>query len=199
VLEATGEEVVPSPSWHYVEDPQLMTREASGSSGSSSLRHALEVCYDLKSPRAQPLLKVMLGQLQQQLSGAAGEVKPGGRPSFDLQANATTAAAAIPAAAALAGAASTATSGSDDGKVQPGQPSQAVLDSIAHIQQLLSDSEKLEAYLAARHVADILQDFPSVTLTHDQVGECTVLLGGAAVPVLLHHVNCQVIHCCALG
>eukprot|EP00775_Hariotina_reticulata_P009416 gene9416-9581_t len=73
VLGASGEEVVPTPSWHYVEDPRLVTSKSS--SGSSSLRRALE---------------------------------------------------------------------------------------------LLSDSVKMQAYLGPRHVADILQDFPSVTLSHDQ-------------------------------
>jgi hypothetical protein len=76
VLGFTGEEAVQVPSWHYTEDPHhtpgaAATAAAGGGDalpeGSMRLRHALTSCYDLHTPRAEPLLQLMLLGLQQEL------------------------------------------------------------------------------------------------------------------------------------
>jgi hypothetical protein len=171
-LGATGDESVTRPSWHYQEQQQ--PDSSNNSSSSMSLRHALSVAYDIKTPKAKPLLQLLLEQLtaaaaadgsskldqqQQQQNGSSPR-----RPSIDLQVDATggkSSPASKPAAAAagkLAAAASPAAAG------------------IAAIQGLLSsDTSALDAYLAPRHVIDVLQDYPAAKLTHTQV--CWALRG----------------------
>lgn len=162
-LGATGHETVTRPTWHYQEQPD-------SSSSSVSLRHALTVCYDIKTPKAQPLLTLLLEQLT---AAAAGDTssktdqqqqQPGSspvRPSIDLQVDAT---------GGKAGAAAAADGSKDSSSSKALSPSAAVAASIAAVQALLSaDAAAVEAYLSPRHVIDILQEHPTATLTPQQV------------------------------
>lgn len=162
-LGATGDETVTRPSWHYQEQQQ---QQPDSNSSSMSLRHALTVAYDIKTPKAKPLLQLLLDQLtaaaasddsskldqQQQQNGSSPL-----RPSIDLQVDATggkPSPASKPAAAAGKQAAAA-------------SPAAAA---IAAIQGLLaSDASSLDAYLTPRHVIDVLQDFPAARLKHTQV------------------------------
>lgn len=160
-LGATGDEPVTRPSWHYQE------QQPDSNSSSMSLRHALTVAYDIKTPKVKPLLQLLLDQLtaaaasddsskldqQQQQNGSSSPL----RPSIDLQVDATggkPSPASKPASAAA-------------GKQAAASPAAAA---IAAIQGLLaSDASGLDAYLAPRHVIDVLQDFPAARLKHTQV------------------------------
>jgi hypothetical protein len=165
-LGATGDEGVQTPSWHYTEDPQHST--AAAADGSISLRHALSVCYDIKTPKAQQLLQLLLAQLQQQQQ--QGSAKGAARVSIDVRADAST--TADLAAAGLQ-------QQSTDGKQQD-----AAAAAVSRLQGLLAEPAALEQYLAARHVADVLQDFPQVDLSYSQVSSAWV--DGSVGNGLLH-------------
>lgn len=147
------------PSWHYTEDPAHSPAAAAAGSSTISLRHALSVCYDIKTPKAQQLLQLLLGQLQQQLQ--QGKPQPaagkGVRVSIDVRADAS---AATDLAAAV--------QQPDGHEKQPGGAAAAAA-AVQRVQALLCDAAGLEAYLAARHVVDVLQDFGEVQLHLAQV------------------------------
>jgi hypothetical protein len=148
---ATGDEAVQTPSWHYTEDPAHST--AAAADGSISLRHALSVCYDIKTPKAQQLLQLLLTQLPQQ----QGSGKAAARVSIDVVADAS-AAADLSAAGVQ--------QQSTDGKQS------AAAAAVSRLQGLLADAASLEQYLSARHVVDVLQDFSQVQVSYTQVRQC---------------------------
>jgi hypothetical protein len=148
-LGATGDEAVQTPSWHYTEDRAHTT--AAAADGSISLRHALSVCYDIKTPKAQQLLQLLLTQLQQQQQGSG---KGAARVSIDLHADAS-ATADLSAAGVQQQSA--------DGKQG------AAAAAVSRLQGLLADGASLEQYLSARHVVDVLQDFSQVAVSYSQV------------------------------
>lgn len=150
-LGASGDEQAPVPSWHYQEDPSAPNPPT------ASLRHLLGACYDLKTPKAQPLLALLLAQLQAVAAGSPG------RPSFELHVDATAAGAAADGAGGGGGAAA-AEGGSGKAAKQAGAAA-----GVARLQALLADAAGLEGYLAPRHVADVLADFAGARLTAQQV------------------------------
>jgi hypothetical protein len=163
-LGATGDEAVTKPTWHYQEQP-----DSSSNNSSVSLRHALTVCYDIKTPKAQPLLTLLLQQLTAtaaaDTSSKTDQQQPGSspvRPSIDLSVDAT---------GGKAGAAAAAADGSSkDSSSKLLSPSAAIAASIAAVQALLSaDVDAVESYLSPRHVIDILQEHPAAILTPQQV------------------------------
>jgi hypothetical protein len=149
-LGATGEEPVARPSWHYREQQQQQQN-----SSSMTLRHALTVCYDIKTPKLQPLLQLLLDQLTAVADGKQQQQKNGStvRASIDLQVDAT--GKGKPAAAAAAAT---------------GKAAMNPAASIAAVQGLLAaDGAAVEQYLAPRHVIDILQECAAAKLTPQQV------------------------------
>jgi hypothetical protein len=169
-LGATGDEPVTRPTWHYQEQPDSSSNH--NNSSSVSLRHALTVCYDIKTPKAQPLLTLLLEQLT---AAAAADTsskpdqqqqqqQPGSspmRPSIDLTVDATGGKAGAPAAA---------DGSSNNGSSKALSPSAAIAASIAAVQALLcAAAAAVESYLSPRHVIDILQEHPAATLTPQQV------------------------------
>jgi hypothetical protein len=148
-LGATGDQAVQTPSWHYTEDP-AHTTAAAAADGSISLRHALSVCYDIKTPKAQQLLQLLLTLLQQQQSSGKGVA----RVSIDVVADAS-------AAADLSAA----------GVQQQSADSKqsAAAAAVSRLQGLLADAASLEQYLSARHVVDVLQDFSQAQVSYSQV------------------------------
>jgi hypothetical protein len=154
-LGASGDERVQTPSWHYTEDPNHSTA-AAAADGSISLRHALSVCYDIKTPKAQQLLQLLLTQLQQQ----QGSTKGATRVSIDVHADAST--TADLAAAGMQQQQPSA----EAGKMQEGAAAAAA---VLRLQGLLGDAAGLEGYLAARHVVDVLQDYGQAPLSYSQV------------------------------
>ncbi|WIA38912.1 hypothetical protein OEZ86_005065 [Tetradesmus obliquus] len=154
-LGATGDEAVPTPSWHYAEDPQH-SPAAAAADGSFSLRHALSVCYDIKTPKAQQLLTLLLAQQQQQQQQQQqGAAKPAARVSIDVLADAST-------------AADLAAAGVQQQDANTKQPDAAAA-AVVRLQGLLADGWALEQYLAARHVADVLQDYSQAQLSYSQL------------------------------
>jgi hypothetical protein len=149
-LGATGDEPVQTPSWHYTEDPAHSTAPAAAD-GSISLRHALGVCYDIKTPKAQQLLQLLLTELQQQQQQQGKGVA---RVSIDVVADASAA-----ADLSAAGVQQQTAGGKQDGAVA----------AVLRLQGLLADAASLEQYLSARHVVDVLQDFSQVPLSYSQV------------------------------
>jgi hypothetical protein len=146
-----------------------------------SLRHALTVCYDIKTPKATPLLQLLLEQLTAAAAAAGGgsikeqqqQQQSPLRPSIDLQVDATggkfvaTAAAAAADGSKIAAAATAAAS-----------PAAA----IAAMQALLAaDAAAVEQYLAPRHVIDVLQEYSAAKLTPQQVGGVCVCVWGGGV------------------
>jgi sulfite reductase (NADPH) flavoprotein alpha-component len=162
-LGLTGDEPVTCPSWHYQEQP-----DSSSSSSSMSLHHALTVCYDIKTPKATPLLQLLL----QQLTAAAGDGSSKEqqqqsllRPSIDLQVDATGGRFPLTAAAAAGDGSKTAAA---NGKAAAAAVSPAA--AIAAVQALLAaDAAALEQYLAPRHVIDVLQEYSAAKLTPQQL------------------------------
>lgn len=176
-LGASGDEPVPTPSWHYQEQQQQQQQQSganntnSTNSSTMSLRHALTVCYDLKTPKTKALLQLLLEQLT---ATAAAAVTDGDdsskqpdqqqqqlvRPSIDLQVDATAAGGRGLAAAAPNNNNSTADKSAATAGVVT--PAAAIAAAIAAIQSLLTlPADGLEQYSAGRHVADMLQEFNS--------------------------------------
>jgi sulfite reductase (NADPH) flavoprotein alpha-component len=166
-LGASGDEAVPTPAWHYREQP-------APAGPTTSLRHALSVAYDIKSPKAKPLLAALQAPLQAALAAAAADAPPpaaappppaagakgGARASIELQVDATAAGGAGRAhgtsAGADAGAAGDQAGGGaaeTQSQLSPLAASAAAVDAL-----LAADAAALERYLAPRHVADMLEE-----------------------------------------
>lgn len=131
-----------------------------------SLRHALTVCYDIKTSKATPLLQLLREQLTAAAAGDGSSKQQQQqqsllRPSIDLQVDAT--GGRFPPAAVTAAADGSTTA---DSKATAASPAAA----IAAVQALLSaDAAVVEQYLAPRHVIDVLQEYSAAKLTPQQL------------------------------
>ncbi len=205
-LGARGNEQIARPAWHYTE---ASPAEAS-TSGSMELRDALARCYDLRCPRERQLLQLLwshmpedaraaalaaMGQQQQdQADGCEGD----GAVLIQAQSGSTgsTGQGDHMAPSDSASSLSAATARSKGSKGAGLAESQAL-----RLQQLMSaDADQLEAYLAERHVIDVLRDFSEAQVASAQVGlsaDCLMSLGQAAACspnvhcCLLHGTNCS--------
>ena len=183
VLGATGNEAVQIPAWHYTEEPDHTPRAAAAAGsvpeGSMSLRHALTSCYDLHTPKAEPLLQLLLLKLQQESVtiasakvGETGRVANGTATGLNGVGNHGHHYEVVATAAGSKSAAAVDVAVSDQGQKKTAShvAAAAAAGKVDHIQQLLEDKQALEAYLAERHVVDILRDFASsVDLSVQQV------------------------------
>jgi hypothetical protein len=214
----TGAERVAAPSWHYAADPEAAPAAAPAADGTLALRDALAYCYDLRSPKTEPLL-----QLLQQAVGASkaapavAAAANGVRASIEMVADATAVAgngkllpplsptdtnqaadAAKQQQAQSPAKPATTAAAAAGGK--EGRSGARGLQQQQQLEQLSSSKEVLQEYLAPRHVADVLREFGCTQLTSQQVRRvcssgscgCTACSGGLSpdMPCIL------AAHCC---
>jgi len=157
VLGVSGDTLVPVPSWHYTE-PEGHVTVVKGDDGALAmpLHTALARCYDLRSPRGDTLVKLLLSSLSSSADGTGA------------------AAAAVKAPAANGTA-----KGQVNGKVK-GNASAAVKSveqQVSELTALAADKVALDDYLTPRHVIDMLRDYPAAHVTVDQVGSTCAKVG----------------------
>lgn len=181
----TGAERVAAPSWHYAADAEAAPTAAPAADGTLALRDALAYCYDLRSPKAEPLLQLLQAAVgASKVATAAAAAANGVRTSIEVVANAT----AVAGNGALLPPLSPADTSpaADAAKQQQAQPPAKAAAAVAaagggkegrgsarslrqQLDQLSSSKEALVEYLAPRHVADVLREFGCTQLAPQQV------------------------------
>jgi sulfite reductase (NADPH) flavoprotein alpha-component len=156
VIGASGDEPVPVPSWHYAEPDGPTANGTANGKGSHSmpLRAALTRCYDLRSPRGDVLVKLLIASLT--AGGATAGSMPVNGKKLGGGKKAVNGVSSNGAVANGSGGAN----GSSSGGVQ---------EQLAELSRLAEDKGEMDKYLEPRHVIDILEDFGAPAIGVDQV------------------------------
>lgn len=166
VIGASGDEPVPVPSWHYAEPEGPNANGTANGAASTNgkgapsmpLRAALTLCYDLRSPRGDVLVKLLVAALT---AGATAGSKPvnGAATNGKKRGGGKKAVNGVGSNGAVANGSSGVNGGSSGG----------VQEQLAELSRLAEDKGDLEQYLEPRHVIDFLRDFGAPAIGVDQV------------------------------
>jgi sulfite reductase (NADPH) flavoprotein alpha-component len=163
VLGAAGDTPVPVPSWHYEEPAERSRRLAGGAD--MQLQDALAACYDLRQPREAQLLAALWDALPPAARASASA------PSSDADASdagSSGSGSDEPAAAAAQLPVSDSVASLDaSGPPGGGKAAAAQAAALAALRQAEPDAQA--QYWAARHVVDVLRDFPAARLSAAQL------------------------------